>query len=273
MTGNNSRTPGPENALDLASAFSGVRGERPFSPAARIEEELAREAEDDRQFLNDISRTPKNTRQLNLALFAGRRQDTDASAALRYRRDKESAERLERMARMAAWDAQKTIVGGVEMTNAEAQAARARVCQNGDAYARWAVREGHIRQGEEEQFKQAARRMHELKEAERENGELSADQKREWDGLSRSRVGQAVDKATAAAHLDKGASIEATGPTEQGSRAPSNIDGPVFPTAPPVNASFANATAGVPLAQGEDPSEPSAPRPTAKRDAQVRPGF
>jgi hypothetical protein len=208
---------------------------------------------------------------LNLALFAGRRQDTDASAALRYRRDKESADRLERMARMAAWDAQKTTVGGVEMTNAEAQAARARVCQNDDAYARWAVRQGHIRQGEEEQFKQAARRMYELKEAERENGELSAEQKRELDALSRSRVGRAAEQATAAAHLNTGASIEATGPTEQKSRSVSKIDDPVFPTAPPVNASFANATAGVPAADANP--EPSAPAPAVKRDIQAQPGF
>jgi len=153
----------------------------------------------------------------------------------------------------------------------EAQAARSRVCQNGDAYARWAVRQGHIRQGEEEQFKDAARRMYELKEVERENGELSAEQKREWDALSRSRVGQAAEEATAAAHLRKGISIEADEPGEQRPRAASDVDGPVFPAAPPVNSSFANATAGVPVADAG--AEQKNPVPATRRDAQVQPGF
>lgn len=268
MTGDSFRNRESENALDLASAFSDVRRERPFSQD--IADELAREAEEDRQILNDVSRTPMNARQLNLAILSGRRPDLNPETAERQRREKESAARLNQLARQAAWDAQKTIVGGVEMTNAEAQAARRRVCDNGDAYARWAVRQGHIRQGEEEQFKDAARRMYEPKEAERENGELSAEQKREWEALSGSRVGRAVEAATAHDHLAQGASIEAKAPAPRTSAA-SEIDGPVFPTAPPVNSSFASASAGVPVSDAG--AEPKAPLPATRRDAQAQPGF
>lgn len=269
MTGDNSRDPISGNAR-TSSAFPAVRGERPDFRGPGADEGLAAEAED-LEFLEDISRIPTNGRQMNLAAFSGRRPDTDLAMAEHQRHEKELSDRLDREARLAAWDAQKVMVGDIEMTSAEAQAARSRVCENADAYARWAVRRGLIRAGEEDEFKHAARRMVELKEAERENGELSADQKREWEALSRSRVGRAVEEATAAAHLGKTASIEADEPVEHRSHPVGDVDRPVFPTAPPVNSSFANATAGVPVA-GATP-EPNAPAPTVRRDMQVQPGF
>ena len=66
----------------------------------------------------------------------------DQSARARECKEREDAKRTA-AALMAQWDAQRTVVGGIAMTNAEAQTARRRVMENGDHYARLARERFH----------------------------------------------------------------------------------------------------------------------------------
>lgn len=102
--------------------------------------------------------------------------------------------------RIEAWNNTQTTVGGVSMTNAQAQAARKNVIENDERYADWAVEKGYIRADQKDEFKKAAKEMYELKEAEKRQGKMTDDQQRRFDELQRSPVGQAADKATAHAY-------------------------------------------------------------------------
>lgn len=96
------------------------------------------------------------------------------------------------LAHLAEWNAQKTMLGGVEMTNEEAQNARQHICDHADEYAERAVREGRIGEDEKEDYKRTARRIRELKEREG-RGTASDVEKEECERLQRSRVGQAAE--------------------------------------------------------------------------------
>lgn len=104
--------------------------------------------------------------------------------------------------------------------------------------------------------------MHDLKDAERENGGFSKDQQQEWDTVSRSRLGRAADAATASAFkAEMNASVDA-GPTAARKDAQTN-----FPSAPLLNAAFGMAVSDR-QAEPEAPNVSAAPKTSVKTQAQ-----
>jgi hypothetical protein len=190
----------------------------------------------------------------------------DANAA--ERKDVTASEKEQReLIRMAEWDAARVNVGGVEMTNAEAQDARREIVKDGDPYAKWAVENGYIAKGEEEQFKDAARRMYDLKEAERKNGHMTEAQQREWDALMASREGHAVE--VTAGHIHSAQQMR-TAPVAA-APASTSRDNP-FPNAPACSTAFGAATCPVATAQSATEHQP-APVPTGQTGQSSAPGF
>ena len=106
------------------------------------------------------------------------------------------------------WDEQLVSIGGMQMTNAQAQQARLRILDNPDHYIRWALQQGLIETGQEHDFIDTVRRMHELAQVERENGKLTPEQAREREQLQGSALGRAADQATAQSARDRGLSSD-----------------------------------------------------------------
>ena len=161
----------------------------------------------------------------------------------RQKRDADQARSIERIAK---WNVATTMVGGVRMTNEEALTARRNVRDNADQYADWAVRNGHIRADEKEQFKTTSNRMAELMEREQQTGKRSA----EMDQLEQTRTGRAASAAAAEYQRTKGLTSELA--TQQQARPreikSAEIDSlasnkALFQTAPNLANEFANANA------------------------------
>lgn len=93
------------------------------------------------------------------------------------------------MIRAAEWASQRVVIGGMEMTRADAQTARRLILDNPEHYARLARERGYIKPGEEEAFIARMRRMKDLEEK-RERGEtLSAAEEAESRRLEQSEAG------------------------------------------------------------------------------------
>jgi hypothetical protein len=104
---------------------------------------------------------------------------------------KAESREAQELAHLAQWNAQKINFGGVEMTNAQAQAALHHIIDHEDEYADRAVREGRISANEKEDYKRAAERMRELRE--RQGRGIATDaEKEELERIQRSRIGQVV---------------------------------------------------------------------------------
>lgn len=68
----------------------------------------------------------------------------DARRQVLSEQQKRDAQQARELANLAAWNAKTTTVGGVQMTNAQAQEARQNIIDNDGVYADWAVRKGLI---------------------------------------------------------------------------------------------------------------------------------
>lgn len=159
----------------------------------------------------------------------------------RKAREKEAREQ----ANLAAWGAKTTTVGGVQMTNAQAQDARQNIINNGDAYADWAVRKGLIGEDQKDEFKAGIQRKKEL-EDKRGRGTLTTSEAAEEAKLDRSRVGKALDAATAYDFQHRGQAPvpEANADTRLRSTSSVVLDRPaLFQSAPPVAEAFTMASA------------------------------
>lgn len=223
---------GLSKAPALAGAFRAVRGELHGGDDA---DDL-----DD----NDISQIFQGGRAITgKAVWSANNAARQGRDGEQERHKHEEAE--EQKLRLAEWDAAMTTIGGVEMTNAEAQRARRAICNDGDRYAKWAVENGHIRHGEEEEFKATANRMYELKEAERNHGQMTEAQRHEWNKLESSHAGRAVDATSAQIHLDEELEFSQS---KQAVTPSAKRDNP-FPNAPPVNSHFVAAVSPAPASQ------------------------
>lgn len=168
-----------------------------------------------------------------------------AQQALQQRQDREAREQ----ANLARWNTQMTTVGGVQMTNEQAQNARQNVINNGDAYADWAVRKGLISADQKDEFKSGIQRKKEL-EDKRGRGALTAAEADEETRLDRSRVGKAIDAATAYDFQHRGQAPvpEATADTRLRNTSSTALDRPaLFQSAPDANAAFNTASNEEPL--------------------------
>ncbi len=106
---------------------------------------------------------------------------------------RQSIEQARELAHLAAWNVEMTTVGGVAMTNAEAQDARQHIIDHADFYADKAVREGRIREDEKEEYKSTIQRIHDL-EDKRGHGSSTKDEDHECERLKASRVGQTAEQ-------------------------------------------------------------------------------
>lgn len=152
------------------------------------------------------------------------------------------------LANLARWNAQMTNVGGVQMTNAQAQQARQNVIDNDEAYADWAVREGLINEDQKDEFKAGVRRKKEL-EDKRGRGTLTAADAAEEARLDQSQTGKAIDAATAydVQHRGQAPAPEATADTRLRSPSSTALDRPaLFQSAPPASVAFNTASSSEP---------------------------
>ncbi len=173
-------------------------------PAIRSEWQKAAsfqtELDADEADLNDISAIINGNKAITgkavySANQAGRNADqTETHKADLKKREAEVQEARELM-HLAEWNGQMTNVGGVEMTNEQAQKARQHIIDNEDYYAHRAVKEGRIRASEEEEYKYNNRRITELKDKEGRKTATAEDQ-RECERRQNSRVGQASERDT-----------------------------------------------------------------------------
>lgn len=156
---------------------------------------------------NNVGRIPMDMRQLGWAIAAGRVDPSTKLQAEQERKRYDERLVMTEMQRLAEWNARLVTIGGVQMTNEDAQRARRRFIENEDEYAERAVRHGLIRDGEQGDLKRTMRRKCDLEEREG-RGIITADERREREALNRSRMGRAADEATANIHTGKGIALD-----------------------------------------------------------------
>ena len=137
-----------------------------------------------------------------------------------------------------------TMIGGIEMTNAEAQESRRRVLENGEHHARWLEQQGKLAPEEKDAFLKGMQRKIDL-EDKRGRGTITADDEAEEAALDRSKVGKAIEAATAQDHVRNGVlpslamQSAAAGANLRSTSASSTIDNSaLFQSAPEVSTSF-----------------------------------
>ena len=184
----------------------------------------------------------------------------------RQKRDADQARSIERIAK---WNAATTTVGGVRMSNEEALTARRNVRDNADHYADWAVRNGHIRADEKDQFKTTGNRMAELMEREQQTGKRSA----EMDQLEQTRTGRAASAAAAEYHRSRGLASDLTTQAQERrsvEQSPASSSPPstkeLFQSAPALSVEFINAkevNTSIQRNSEKVATVPSSPKPSA----------
>lgn len=171
-------------------------------------------------------------------VFSTAQMEKEQQQAKAKSKDQQELERL------AAWSAKLVTVGGVQMTNGEAQLARRGVMNNADHYAEWAVAQGHIRPEDKEKFKETVHRKHEL-EDKRGRDTITAAEDLEVRRIDQSRMGSAVNAATVHDHQHDGV-LPPLKSSKQAAETSyvSTIDKPSFKDAPALTNVFAAAHSG-----------------------------
>lgn len=243
----------------------------PGVPAIRYEWQKAAlfqpEMETDDADLNDISAIINGNKAITgkavySANQAGRNADQiETQKADQKKREAEIQETRELM-HLTEWNGQMTNLGGVEMTNEQAQKARQHIIDNEDYYAHRAVKDGRIRATEEEEYKYNNRRIKELKEREG-RGIATEEEKRECERRQRSGVGQASEHdageyATQAFNQKQNAAVKAKNADSAISVSSLDAKDNPFQSAPDLTQMFANASTStndpLPTLNNETPS-------------------
>ena len=194
--------------------------------------------------------------------------DSAAHQLATTRQKERDAQEARELAHLAAWNKQKTVVGGVEMTNEQAQNARQRFIDNEDQYADRAAQLGYIKPEEKEQLKRGMRRKTELEDKEG-RGTITDTERKERTEFDRSRLGQAADKITADLHQGNGIAADAAMQRSNGAALMKSERGTsvaraddVFQSAPKAKADFSQA-----VAARETQAEPiaSTPAPLSRK--------
>lgn len=186
---------------------SGVKPTLPgVTPAIRTEWRKVAMAQPDSEAddadLNDISAILHGSKAITgKAVYSARNSDqTDVQKAEQKEREADEQEARELM-HLAEWNGQMTNMGGVEMTNEEAQIARQHLIDNENYYAHRAVAEGRIRDDEKEEYKRTTRRIRELEDRKGRGIATIAEQK-ESEDLKRSRLGRETEHDAAQAYTE-----------------------------------------------------------------------
>lgn len=176
---------------------------------------------------------------------AGRNaEQTETQKADQKKRDADIQEARE-LTHLAEWNGQMTNVGGVEMTNEQAQKARQHVIDNEDYYAHRAVKEGRIRASEEEEYKVTNRRIKYLKDLEG-RGIATEEQLLECKRLEKTRTGEAAEQdigkyATQEINKEQNAAVKKKNADTAISTSSLNANDDPFQSAPKLSQVFANA--------------------------------
>lgn len=170
---------------------------------------LPDEREAEKALEGDISRIPVGFTETNRAYFSASKQQVGPAAQHAQEKLRSVHERDAReLANLSVWNTQVVTVGGVQMTNAQAQEARQRFVENEDFYAERAVQMGYIKPEEKADLKRGMRRKLEL-EDKVGRGTISDPERKELRDWDRSELGHAGDKITADLHQDKGVAATA----------------------------------------------------------------
>lgn len=194
-----------------------------------------------------------------------RQQQVDA----RSKQDGAFIQQAQQLANLATWNAQMTTVGGVRMTNAEAQDARKHIIDNDDYYAERAVKEGRIQASEKDEYKATIRRVYELQDREG-RGIATEAEKEESERLRESRMGREVENDAGRVHLEhsqtyKNDSVSTDRNVDESlsrlSAAP--VGESLFQATPRLSAQFEQATQGPITPENENLPQQPAPKVAA----------
>lgn len=160
------------------------------------------DSEADDADLHDISAILHGSKAITgKAVYSARNSDqTDVQKAEQKEREADEQEARELM-HLAEWNGQMINMGGVEMTNEEAQKARQHLIDNEDYYARRAVAEGRIRDDEKEEYKRTTLRIKEL-EDKKGRGIATTAEQTESEDLKRSKLGRETEHDAAQARME-----------------------------------------------------------------------
>lgn len=207
-----------------------------------------------RSMFNNASRIPFGHAQMSWAIAAGK-LDPRAVAQAEQERQRQSERFITReMQRLAEWNAKMVTIGGVQMTNEDAQRARRRFIENEDEHAERAVQKGYIRADQKERFKHEMRRECELEEREG-RGVITTEEREERERLRRSTLAHARGRMIADMHREMQPNAE----QRQSAKAPTNdpdvTKNNLFQSAPDLQGRFIASHDGQTITR-QPPSEP-----------------
>ena len=244
-----------------------------LSPAIRYEWQKAAMSqinfEADDAELNDISAIIQGNKAITgKAVYSTRNSDQTETQKENQKKHDADEQEVRELMHLAEWNAQKTFVGGVEMTNEEAQEARQRFIENEDFYAHKAAQLGYIHSDEEDELKIGMRQKKEL-EDKKGRGIITNNEQRKLDAWDQSRLGKAGDHVTADIYQDLGVAAqsgiknsesEATIKPKHSKSSPDNSD--IFQSAPKLKPEF--TAAALDSAPSEKQSNSPAQRPVSR---------
>lgn len=172
----------------------------PGSRAADPDEDLPLDERLARLLERDITRIPHGYAQLSRAFWSVSRQQ-EKTEQDRKRKISETAT-LTELQRLAEWNSRKVTIGGVEMTNGQAQEARRRFIDNEDEYTRRAVQRGDIRADQAGRFQREMRRDYELNDRDG-RGILTPAEREEREQLRRSTLAGARERQIAGIYVEQ----------------------------------------------------------------------
>lgn len=160
------------------------------------------DSEADDADLNDISAILHGSKAITgKAVYSARNSDQTEIQKSDQKQREEYLQEARELMHLVEWNGQMTNMGGVEMTNEEAQKARQHLIDNEDYYAKRAVTEGRIRDDEKEEYKRTTRRIKELEDKKGRGIATTAEQK-ESEDLKRSKLGRETEHDAAQAYTE-----------------------------------------------------------------------
>ncbi|MGC3983096.1 MAG: hypothetical protein QM808_17725 [Steroidobacteraceae bacterium] len=241
-------------------------------PAVRTEQQiaadLAMEAED--RELEDPSAILQGAKAIiGKAVYSSnqdaRKADQSATQQANEEHHKAEEREMRELMHLAAWNAQMTTVGGVQMTNEQAQQCRQHIIDNADEYADRAVRDGRIKDNQRDEYIWTVKRIKDL-EDKKGRGTISDNEDRERDNLKRGAMGQITENDVGQYKKDQLAySANDTDTSLRRQTTSAVADDSLFQSAPDLTDKFAKANAAIePLDKKEAPAiAPLSPRVSA----------
>ena len=223
-------------------------------PAIRTERQKATmfqsDVETDDADLNDISAIIHGAKAITgKAVYSARNSDQTETQKENQKKHEAVDQEARELMHLAEWNGQMTNVGGVEMTNEEAQKARQHIIDNEDYYAKRAVKEGRILASEQEEYKFNNRRIKELNDKDG-RGIATSQEKEEREQRQHSRLGRQSEHDAGELHAQSHEQkIDASTKADQdfsklNSNAASSVYGDSFQTSARPTESFNKQAAG-----------------------------